>query len=52
MKKRALYKRINIWLNFLQAVINIFLAAGFSVNLGWSKSGLPPEEDWQSVDLI
>merc|ERR550539_1353384 len=47
---------INDWnieaMENIQAVINIFLAAGFSVNLGWSKSVQPPDENWQSLDLI
>ena len=39
---------------YCQAVINIFLAAGFSVSLGWSRPGTAQatEETCHSLDLI
>ena len=39
---------------YCQAVINIFLAAGFSVSLGWSKPGTAQatKETCHSLDLI
>ena len=42
----------------LQAVISVFLAAGFSVVLGWTKAGAVAGEgeraegDWQLLDPI
>ena len=38
----------------LQAVISVFLAAGFSVVLGWTKAGAGAGEegDWQLLDPI
>ena len=40
----------------LQAVISVFLAAGFSVVLGWTKAGAGAEEgeegDWKLLDPI
>jgi len=49
---------INDWnieaMENIQAVINIFLAAGFSVSLGWSRPGTAQamEETCHSLDLI
>ena len=40
----------------LQAVISVFLAAGFSVVLGWTRAGAGEVEveegDWQLLDPI
>ena len=40
--------------SLLQAVISVFLAAGFSVVLGWTKAGAGEVEegDWQLLDPI
>jgi len=47
---------INDWkveaMDQIQAALNIFLAAGFSVNLGWSQISNSCLDDWGSLDVI
>ena len=40
-------------IDWLQAVISVFLAAGFSVILGWSKTNIEEgQESWSPLDPI
>jgi len=47
---------INDWkveaMDQIQAALNIFLAAGFSVNLSWSQISKGCLDDWGSLDVI